>query len=184
MAIKGLNKVINNLKNVRKALKNEIDKRFISLSLDWISFKANQNLDENTSGIWGSNARSWTKKIDKTRGILENNDMNSASIEFGIGRKGAHIPKSVAQEVGFEYDKPSEYKDDNGRWIFYDEKTEIWVGLKFTIDENGNRKAFRTFNGYIGKSFLYDAFMEYKQNRVWVTLYQQAFDEIMRGVIK
>ena len=167
MAIKGLNKVIKNLGNVKKALANDVDPLFIRKSLEWISFQANTNLDNRTSHFWGSDARSWNYKIYQTFGILENQDMNSASIEFGIGRVGANNPQRVAIEQNYQYDKPSQYKDDNGNWTFQDARTGIWV----------------RFNGYEGKSFLYDAFMDYMQGRIWVQLYQQAFDEVMRSVI-
>ena len=183
MAIKGLNNVINNLQKVKNAISRDVDIKFISLSLDWISNKANSNLDQRTKGIWGSDSRQWTKKIYKTYGILENQDMNSASIEFGIGGRGANNPHSEADDVGWQYDLPSEYKDDDGRWVFKDARTGQWVGIH-TIEILGKKYVVRTFNGYEGKSFLYDAFMEYKQNRIWVTLYQQAFDEVMKGVIK
>ena len=93
MAIKGLNKVIKNLENVKKALANNVDPLFIRKSLEWISFQANTNLDNRTSHFWGSDARSWNYKIYQTFGILENQDMNSASIEFGIGRVGANNPQ-------------------------------------------------------------------------------------------
>ena len=169
MAIKGLNKIIKNLENVKKALANDVDILFIDLSLDWISKRANEILDVRTKNFWGSDARVWTKKIDKKIGILENQDMNSASIEFGIGDEGARFGEiqHIAKEQGWEYNKPSEFKDDRGRWTFKDARTGIWV----------------TFSGYQGKSFLYDAFIEYMQGRIWVQLYQQAFDEVMRSVI-
>lgn len=171
MAIKGLNKVLNNLQNIKRTINNDIDVLFIDLSLEWIKEKANSNLDKRTQHFWGSDARNWTKNIYKTYGILENQDMNSASIEFGIGRKGniSGAIQDVARKEGWEYDVPTTYKDNNGRWSFQDVRTGIWV--------NG-------FSGYEGKSFLYDAFIEYMQNRVWVSLYQKAFDMTIRGAIK
>ena len=170
MAIKGLNNVINNLQKVKNAINKDVDIKFISLSLDWIKEKANSNLDKNSQHFWGSDARNWTKKIYKTYGILENQDMNSASIEFGIGIKGniSGTIQDVARKEGWEYNVPTIYKDGQGRWTFHDARRDMWV----------------TINGYEGKSFLYDAFIEYMQNKIWVTLYQQAFNEIMKGVIK
>ena len=168
MATKGLKKVLNNLERVKQALMNEIDPLFIRKSLEWISFQANANLDNRTSNFWGSDARNWNYKIFSTYGILENQDMNSASIEFGIGRVGANNPNRQAIENSYQYDKPSEYKDDNGYWTFQDTRTGIWI----------------TFKGYEGKSFLYDAFRDYMQTKMWVVLYEQALDETMRRVIK
>lgn len=167
--IKGLDKVLKNLKAIRKALKSDIDYLFINKSLDWILLKANENLDGRTHHFWGSEARSWTKKIYKTFGLLENDDMNSASIEFGIGRVGLYHPTTSAflSTPEYEYDKPSIHKDVDGKWTFKDARTGIWV----------------TFNGYEGKSFLYDAFSEYMMDKIWIKLYQEAFDEIVKKVI-
>lgn len=168
--MKGLNKVINNLNNIKNNIKN-IDYEFINLSLEWVANKANINLDKrlnNPPHFFGSSARSWTKKIYSTFGILENNDMNSASIEFGIGRKGKEKPNLQALENGYVYDKPSEFKDDNGNWVFQDVYTGLWI----------------KFNGYEGKSFLYDTFSEYMLSNEWQKLYKIAFDKTMKGIIK
>ena len=165
---KGLDKVITNLKNVRNAIQNDVNYMFISKSLDWISLKANRFLDRKTHHFFGSDAREWTKKIYSTFGILENNDMNSASIEFGIGRIGASNPLPEAIANGYEYDKPSSYKNADGYWTFQDVRTGMWLTIK----------------GYEGKSFLYDAFCEFMLNRIWVKIYEQCFNRVMRRVIK
>ncbi len=168
--IRNLNVVINNLKLIKKS-KNLIDMTFIDIALDRIKDRANNLLDQRTEHFWGSDARSWTKNVTAHRGILENNDMNSASIEFGIGTIGA---MGSLEEVGqlmqeYKYNVPSEYKDDFGRWSFTDERTGIYLS---------------NFSGYIGKSFLYDTFTEYMQDRLWVEDYKIAFDRVMRGICK
>lgn len=166
MSIKGLDNVINKLKLIRNS-SVKIDTLFISKSLDWISQEANKILDGRTNHFWGSDARLWTKRIYATYGILENQDMNSASIEFGIGRIGELSPNINALENGYVYNKPSQYKDDNGYWTFKDARTGIWL----------------TINGYTGKSFLYDAFCNYMFGE-WQRIYQEAFNEIIGGICK
>lgn len=167
---KGLDKVITNLTRIKMELNSKIDYTFIDLSLEWIKKKANSNLDKRTSKFWGSDARQWTKTIIGSVGKLENQDMNSASIEFGIGQAGniSGTIQNIAKQEGWEYNLPSVFKDNNGRWTFRDDRTGIWI----------------TFDGYEGKSFLYDAFVEYMQSNVWYQLYQKAFDKIVRGAIK
>lgn len=164
---KGLDKVIVNLQNVRNAIQDEVNYMFINKSLDWISHRANVILDRRTHHFFGSDARNWTKKIYSTYGILENQDMNSASIEFGIGRIGASNPKPQAQENSFQYDVPSAYKNADGYWTFQDARTGMWL----------------TIRGYEGKSFLYDAFCEYMLKNRWQKIYQECFDRVMRRVI-
>ena len=178
MAIKGINQVINNLKKIKKS-DNAIDILFIRKSLEWIRDKANENLDKRTHHFFGSEARNWNLRVitfgGDSLGVLENQDMNSGAIEFGIGIKGL---SSNMSEYGrdnyadidskYAFDLPSPYKNDKGYWRFYEPRTDRWYRI----------------NGYEGKSFLYDALMEYKQNNMWHIIYQQAFDEIMRSVIK
>lgn len=178
--IKGLKKVLRNLNNVKEALNEDIDVRFIELSLEWIANQANINLDQRTNGNHSSDARIWNIKIYKTFGILENRDMNSAAIEFGIGTYGENTvafasdtnPSEFIKTVNdnsYQYNVPSDAKDDEGRWSFYDPRTQEW---------------YIKFRGYSGKSFLFDALMEYYQKQKWKILYQQAFNEIVKGAIK
>lgn len=164
-----IQQVINNLNAIKKAIPR-IEEEFISRSLDWIANKANENLDKRTNHFWGSDARLWAKNIKPSLGygILENLDMNSAAIEFGIGKVGEIVKHVESQKNGYQYNKPSEYKDELGNWTFKDEKTGLWV---------------RNFGGYVGKSFLYDAFTEYMQTNVYLEIYQTTFDEIIRSVI-
>lgn len=173
--IKNLDKTINNLRQVKKAINNDVLYLFIDMSLDWIANRANQILDTRTKHKYGSDARSWTKKIYGTFGYLENNDMNSGAIEFGIGIEGltgnlSSYGRDNYKDIDSKYafDLPSQYKDDLGYWSFLDARTGEWL----------------TINGYQGKSFLYDAFMEYKQNDIWKQMYKKAFDQVMRSVIK
>lgn len=173
--ISGINQVINNLRKVRNAINNDINSLFINKSLEWIRDRAIEILTtklSNPPNWFGTNVldtSTWViKKISKNSYILENTYENSASIEFGIGIVAEENPHNWAEEAHYKYNEPSEYKDLNGCWTFTDQNDEVWY----------------RFRGYEGKSFLYDAFMEYKQNNIWVKKYQEAFDEIMRSVIK
>lgn len=173
--IYGLDKVIKNLKKVRTALDIQIDNLFIQKSLIWIRDRAIEILNSRLSftpnwfGTDVTSTSTWQiKQITNKHFILENTYENSASIEFGIGVVGEQNKHSEANNVGYEYNVPSEYKDIDGSWNFTDQLNQVWY----------------RFSGYEGKSFLYDAFMEYKQNNIWVKKYQEAFDEIIRRVLK
>lgn len=168
--IKNLNSIINKLKQIKKS-KSLIDHTFMDIALDRIITRANSILDTRSQHIYGSNARSWTKTIYRNHAILENNDMNSAAIEFGIGIVGELSSVEEVKQLTkkYKYNVPSEYKDDQGRWSFRDANTGIF---------------FRDFSGYVGKSFLYDTFVEYMQNKLWIEDYQRAFDKVMRGICR
>lgn len=168
--IKNLDKVINNLKHIKKALVNNINTLFFKNSLNWIANRADQLLDSSLSfepNTFGTNIREWEITILGNYAKLENKYENSAAVEFGIGVVGKENPTDHAQSSHYQYDMRMS-TDDEGRWSFYDQKGDFWY----------------KFSGYKGKSFLYNAFMEYKQNDIWKQMYQKAFDEVMRGVIK
>lgn len=168
--IKNVNVVINKLKKIKNS-KTLIDYTFMDIALDRIIARANSILDTRTQHIYGSNARSWTKTIYRNHAILENDDLNSAAIEFGIGIVGEMSSLEEVKQLTkeYKYNMPSEYKDDMGRWSFTDKNTGIF---------------FKDFSGYVGKSFLYDTFVEYMQDRLWVEDYQRAFDKVMRGICR
>lgn len=172
MAIKGINKIINNLKNIKNSA-NEIDTLFIKLSLEWIRDKANTLLDNNLSyepNTFGTSIREWDIIINSNYGKLENRYENSASVEFGIGIVGKNNPTIHAQDSSWQYGVGYNLRinDDSLGWTFRDQNGKLWIN----------------FTGYEGKSFLYDALMEYKDNKMYEFFYQQAFDRIMRKVIK
>ncbi len=184
MKIKNLDKTIDNLKQIRSTLLQEVEKVFIEDSLRWIAKQAERNLNRRTNGYNSSDARDWnfTYNPSTHTGKLENNDPNSAAIEFGIGRYAKNHPAKnvqVAQSEGYQFDVPSEHKDDQGRWVFYDEKTGLLIGFRIVIDDKGKKKRERYFSGYKGKSFLFDAFSSYHSKQIWVQKYNKAFDKVM-----
>ena len=188
--ISGINQVINNLRKVRNAINNDINSLFITKSLEWIRDRAIEILNtrlSNPANTFQTNVTdlsTWIiKQISKNSYILENTYENSASIEFGIGLVGQENPHNWAEEAHYEYNLPSDSKDENGCFVFKDKATGRTIGLKKEL-QNGKYVLVRYFSGYEGKSFLYNAFMEYQQNNIWVKKYQEAFDEIMRSVIK
>ncbi len=185
-AIKGVDEVIHNLKLVRSKILTDIEEMFLRNSVTWIANRANNLLDQRTSGFHSSNAREWRLIYNKnTHSIrLENQDPNSGAIEFGIGRYALNNPannSSVATSEGWKWDIDTEYKDDNGCWVFKDKSGNL-IGLKYIIDENGKKEKVRYFDGYKGKSFLYDSFIEYKDKGMYNIFYQDAFNQVMSSL--
>lgn len=170
MSIKGLNKVINNLENIKNSL-YQVNELFIDLSFDYIINYANNLLDKrlkNEYQTFGSVVKEWDKNIKGNTGILTNKDDNSAAIEFGIGIVGEHNPHNDSDNSGYKYNLPSDSKDENGNWTFYEPTLNLFIKT----------------SGYEGKSFLYDSLMYYKDNKIYHQLYETAFDTIMKKVIK
>lgn len=171
---KSIKKVIRKLRRIQ-ANSGRINYWFFRYSLMWIKNRANTLLDQRTNGYNSSIARQWTIDYFDTFALLKNDDPNSAAIEFGIGVKGQTEVNSkvnsdikmVALENGYQYNVPSEFKSDDGSWTF-----KLPDGKYITI------------SGYAGKSFLYDSLMEYYARGLYNSLYQKAFDKVMRGICK
>lgn len=169
---KSINDVIKRLKLIQRNA-DRVDYWFFDFSLRWIKNRANDLLDQRTNGYKSSNARDWKINIYDHNAILENKDMNSGAIEFGIGIKGQqnanlkakNDPRIVAQENNYVYNQSSKYKDDTFGWTFQ--------------LPNGN---YIYTHGYGGKSFLFDAFMEYLSKNMHNIFYQRAFDKVMKGI--
>ena len=173
--VSSINKVISKLTKIQNSA-SRIDYWFFRYSLNWIKNRANTLLDQRTNGYNSSIARQWNIHYYNTSAILENQDPNSGAIEFGIGMTGLlehkhpkakNYNKGVAYENGYKFDVDSPYKDNNRNWSFQLPDGR-WI----------------TTSGYVGKSFLFDAFMEYKQKKKYVELYQKAFDKVMKGIGK
>ena len=167
--IENLDTVVKNLRKVKQQIQNRINNLFLKNSAKWISNRADQLLEMNLtheSGYFHTNIKEWNILITDNYVKLENNYENSAAVEFGIGVKGKENPHESASTSYYQYDMRWN-TDEQGRWSFYDQNGDFWY----------------KFSGYKGKSFLYNAFMEYKQSNIYTQIYQEAFDEVMKGVV-
>lgn len=171
-------KSINNIKKKLRLIQkksSKIDYWFLRYSLNWIKNRAITLLNQRTNGYNSSNAREWQITIYGNEGKLENQDMNSGAIEFGIGTigqfnindKAKNDPRLVAQENNYIYNQSSKFKDSNMGWTF------MLPDGRYIYTQ-----------GYGGKSFLFDAFIEYLSKKKYNEFYQKAFDKIMKNIVK
>lgn len=168
--LKGARDVIKKLIKIRKSGK-EIDILTIQYSFDWIIEKANTLLDARKTNDFDPNTlirESWNTQIEfqanRVVGRLTNTAEEAVWAEFGIGEVGQNTPHVKSQEVGYQYNIGDKI-DEDGYWTFQ--------------LPNGR---FLTFRGYIGKSFLYSAILEYRIQNIWLKKYQQAFDKVIGGI--
>lgn len=173
--ITGIKNVINNLMTIEKK-QDKILSVFLNLSYDYIVEKAIETLMprlNNEPDLFDTNITNpsgWEKIITNFgKGIIiQAIDDNSASIEFGIGIEGKKIPHVLANQVGYEYDVPSQSKDEFGRWTFLEKNTQKW---------------YVKYSGYDGKSFLYDTFIDYFYSDKWVELYDLATQKVLKSFL-
>lgn len=166
--IKGLDEVLRKLNNLANS-QIAIRRLFFEKTAIWITEQANAILItrlNNTLDTFDSHVtESWEWEITDDKVTITNAYDNSASIEFGIGVVGQAHPHDEANNAGYIYNVASPSKDDLGRWSFEEPATQQW---------------YFKYSGYEGKSFLYDALVEYYFQNVWGKLYEQAFAEIFK----
>lgn len=164
----GINEFKQNLIKIRDNTK-KVNDLFRLRSCDWITKEANINLDSSIKEgyeIVTDIRNSWRKTTNGNVTRLINDDYRSAYVEFGTGVKGQNSPHIERKRAGYVYNKPSKYKDEDGYWTFR--------------LPNGN---WITFNGYIGKAFLYKAFRKYVDTKVYEKIYKEVFEEINKGLL-
>lgn len=164
----GINEVKQKLIQIELNM-HRVNELFRLKSCDWISQEANINLDNSINSdfpIVTDIRNSWTTITFGNTTKLINKDYRSAFVEFGTGQVGQTSPHIESKNAGYRYNVPSNSKDDNGYWTFR--------------LPNGN---WITFNGYVGKAFLYKAFRKYVDTKVYDKIYKESFEEINKGLL-
>ena len=162
---------INEIKNIKKILKEVIPGNFVYESLIWIRDRANEYHDKrvgsfpntiNVTKHWDIVFDSSSQGKTSTIGRLINRDKRSTFVEFGTGLKGKTLPHQKANEINYEYDVNNH---NLVGWNWYNEEFDI--GMK-------------GFIGYEGKSFLYDAFLDYFYGQQYAIIYRKLFDKYIK----
>lgn len=176
-AIKELKKIQNRIPKVNE----EFSKR----SMLWIQNDANKNLEMSSSHTGTTDIQEkWViKRITARKGgiayEIRNESPFSAIVEFGTGPVGGDNPHRMASVVGYEYGTEawSFVRDlTSNEWVVKNEKI-----TKEDIKANPSRYlVLNDYEGYEGKSYLYDAFYNYFYGGVWKKIYSEVFDRYMK----
>lgn len=141
-----INTAIERMNKLEKRLKLVL-RDYVRISLEWIRDRANELLKQRVYAFPNSTniAESWEiQQIDNETWKLVNLDERAGYVEFGVGIVGKQTSHNLANEVNYQYDVNGH--GEKG-WRFYNKELGLYVS---------------GFTGYIGKSFLYDAFYEYQ----------------------
>lgn len=156
---------INAMRSILKMIKkdiSEIDDVFIERSLTWIRDKADENLKNSVGGFEGTaNVSAYWEitQVESKKWKLTNTNPYGAYIEFGVGEVAKNKPHTKAKDSDYQYDV-NEHGDKGWTWSRED------LGI-----------TMYGFRGYEGKSFLYDAFFEYKTDKVYIEIYKELLSE-------
>lgn len=158
---KSLKNAIDELERMKKVAK-QINDEFLKRCLVWIKERADFYLDRRVGKYKGTAeiSKSWIiEKVDKNRWRLRNVNPVGAYVEFGTGLIGEQNPHGKANELGYEYDVNN-----------HGSKGWNWENEELGISMFG-------FKGYEGKSFLYDAFLDFTIFGKYKEIYQELIKE-------
>ena len=180
LSSQSVKKALREIRTIKKKLLL-IDREFILTSLEWIKETANSYLSfeskySNTTDIKDK----W--EIYKTVGAfgekyeLRNTSPFSALVEFGTGSIGGRTPHELASLLNYQY--------GNQSWTFVRDLTSMdWVvdtSIYGKVDPNDDRYLFlKDFEGYEGKSYLYDAFFDYFHSGVYKRIYKSIYKKYL-----
>ena len=182
---------LNSVKNAIKEIKNlkkyisVIQQEFAKESIIWIQETANYNLRSRTNFKGTTDIEnSWiVNQVQPQYGgelafELRNDSPHSALVEFGTGPYGGQEPHDMAKIVGYEYGKKT--------WSFVrDLTTNEWV-VSPTIsyeqirEEPDRYLVMNKYDGYVGKSYLYDAIFDYFHHDKWKDIYKKVFQKYIK----
>lgn len=160
-----------------------VEKRFLIESAEWIIARANSNLETRTTFKDTTDIQNgWEYEFVADNYLcLKNKADFAAFAEFGTGSVGQRMPHEKASEVGYKYDVNAH---GSKGWTFVRDLTNksMVVNAIYPTREIGNGRyiLFRNFKGYEGKSYFYDAILDYQIEQQYIKIYSRIFDEYMK----
>lgn len=168
-----LNSLGKRLDQIQSLIETKVTQRFFEMSLDWLKtqsityLRQNYPQREDQSRI-AEIENEFEYEIIGDKARLINNHKQAVYVEFGIGivGRGTHPQSSNAKigAGGYEYNLPSEAKE-HAKNITEQEDSWFYRGLT---------------QGNIASLFMYNALMDYQHRQVYVWIYQQAMDEVLK----
>ena len=180
-----IEKAIKDIEQYQKKI-NDLIPTFFEKCADAISNLANRRLSSTRfeEGIIADIESSW--KFDKENLILENTSNKAVYVEFGVGQVGGEEGHPAAQEAGYQYNIPSNYK----RWDTRTGQTVWWfsapIGSVDIIDDDKYRlDSFRGGKGVVIKTagqpatmFLFNAVQDFIDSEK----YKEIWKELIKGL--
>lgn len=173
------------LNNILKKMQTQVNREFISMSLDWIKNKAIEYLY--ASGFGNSIIQqirgSFSTTIKNNEGSLVVAHEKGAYVEFGVGKIAKQSPHPEASSLGWEYDVDSGYKSLTSRsWVFALDNDEVLnIRYEDTTQLSRTKSVYMT-QGSKGAFFMYNAIMDYANNISIVgKIYENAIQKVLGG---
>lgn len=171
LSVSSIENAIKELKQIKSNIRN-INRDFIKQSLVWIQNRADTYLDStvyrypnsaNIADYWEIKQTKNGKGGNLAYELRNKNDV-ACFVEFGTGLVGDKHKHPLADELEYEYDKNNHNQD----------------GWDFAFEYNGQLFIYKGFDGYEGKSFLYNAFFEYFHLGEYKRIYQEVYDSYIK----
>lgn len=167
---KSIQEAIKKLQFAKKQMKGNMMKDFLEDVCMWIIKKANMHLDNSDIGedVKLIIRNAWQFTIEENGAKLINNANVekiiggetqtipiAVLVEFGVGIVGQSSSHPNASEEGYEYNKPSRYKNRDNSWIFSVD-SDINIDIQTKYIDNRTEHTVRT-KGSPAVMYLYNA---------------------------
>ena len=161
-----INNAIRRLEKYKMAIP-QMQKDIVDFACRWLIGRANWYIENSDLGslVKSNLQKSWSYVVNGNTGIIRNSatvvkkhrngrhdDVVPLAIlvEFGVGVVGQGSPHPEANREGYQYNVPTDCKDDSGMWYFYTNSEELDIPLHSVEDIRG----FNDHRGEQGKRIV------------------------------
>lgn len=173
---KSIRNAIKVLQTQEKVLRENMLPQLLLRCCEFVKERANQYVETADLGrnvIQGIQSGWEIETLAKDRARLVNNYDRAVFVEFGVGVVGEQSPHEYADREGYEYNVPSEYKLEDGSWVFYTNVEDLdlpeeALDLRIYFHEpkrKSERMNVKT-HGAKGLMYAYNAVVDLKTEKV------------------
>ena len=172
---------IERLKQAKKKV-GDAWRAFLAASCEWIIKRANEYVDESEVGINVINdiKASWTYTVSNNGAVIINSSPKAAYVEFGVGIIGGLDKHPMADDAGYDYNRPSPYKDAQGSWHFFSNEADLDIpedAFEAGWDSGKTDKRHRMHvytRGVEGAMYAFNAVEDYRTSGIIQRLWNEA----------
>lgn len=183
---KSIQEAIEKLKKAKyQSTKGTLIKEYLEFVCEWVINRANWYID---NADIGENVKidirnGWEYEVSLEGAKIINRTDQAVFVEFGVGIIGQSNKHANSTTEGYEYNKPSRYKNRDNSWIFaVDSDIDIDIQSKYIINRTEN--TVRT-QGSPSVMYAYNAIVDArnelkKPNGVFAQEYKKLLERYVR----
>lgn len=166
---KSIQSAIKELEKAKQQLQDKMINEFYKNCYEFFVDKANYYVQAHDIGyvIKEDIKSSWQFETIPNGVRFVNNAEKAVFVEFGVGIAGENSHPN-AQETGYEYNVPSDYKRDDNSWEFVSSEEYLDIPLKDTITNGIGDRFYMTY-GTQGALYAFNALedLRIEMPKIW-----------------